>query len=161
MSIYVSAFATFIHKLIHAIFHNKKDLIFRYDFGLTMYGNKIAAFGGQPTIDSEKIEQYCPDTDTWTFVGRNLVQPERHFFAAISVPERHFKPVHYSFTEGYGAQKSTYSPISNGYTETYTQSPNSYSKVSTDRYNQPSYQGNTDGYINKYGNKRMSISLQK
>merc|ERR1712180_8231 len=122
----------------------------RYDFGLTMYGNKIAAFGGQPTIDSEKIEQYCPDTDTWTFVGRDLVQPERHFFAAISVPEVHFKPVQYSFTEGYGAPKSTYSPISNGYTETYTQSPSSYIKVSTDGYDQPSYPENTDGYINKY-----------
>jgi len=62
----------------------------RFDFGLSMYGDKLAAYGGQPTIDSEKIEVYCPDTDTWKLVGRSLVHPERHFFATMCVPESKF-----------------------------------------------------------------------
>merc|ERR1719289_111974 len=59
----------------------------RFNFGLGIYGKKLAAFGGQPTIDSDKIEGYCPESKQWKLVGRSLVNPERHFFTAITVPE--------------------------------------------------------------------------
>merc|ERR1711962_3387 len=63
----------------------------RFDFGLGMYGKKLAAFGGQPTIDSDKIEVYCPESKEWRLVGRSIVHPERHFFTAITVPESALK----------------------------------------------------------------------
>merc|ERR1712180_219085 len=63
----------------------------RFDFGLGIYGKKLAAFGGQPTIDSDKIEVYCPESKEWKLVGRSLVNPERHFFTAITVPESYLK----------------------------------------------------------------------
>merc|ERR1711962_487988 len=59
----------------------------RFNFGLGIYGKKLAAFGGQPTIDSDKIEVYCPESKQWKLVGRSLVNPERHFFTAITVPQ--------------------------------------------------------------------------
>merc|ERR1711915_249598 len=84
----------------------------RFDFGLSMYGDKLAAYGGQPTIDSEKIEVYCPDTNTWKLLGRSLVHPERHFFATMCVPESKFPE-----TPGYVTEyvkpttyKPTYAP---------------------------------------------------
>merc|ERR1712180_401249 len=63
----------------------------RFNFGLGIYGKKLAAFGGQPTIDSDKIEVYCPESKQWKLVGRSLVNPERHFFTAITVPESSLK----------------------------------------------------------------------
>merc|ERR1712180_444509 len=63
----------------------------RFNFGLGIYGKKLAAFGGQPTIDSDKIEVYCPESKQWKLVGRSLVNPERHFFTAITVPESYLK----------------------------------------------------------------------
>merc|ERR1719193_1772569 len=69
----------------------------RFNFGLGIYGKKLAAFGGQPTIDSDKIEVYCPESKQWKCVGRSLVNPERHFFTAITVPESYLKVKH----EGY------------------------------------------------------------
>merc|ERR1711962_994951 len=63
----------------------------RFDFGLGIYGKKLAAFGGQPTIDSDKIEVYCPESKQWRLVGRSIVHPERHFFTAITVPESSLK----------------------------------------------------------------------
>merc|ERR1719167_27425 len=69
----------------------------RFNFGLGIYGKKLAAFGGQPTIDSDKIEVYCPESKQWRLVGRSLVNPERHFFTAITVPESYLKVKH----EGY------------------------------------------------------------
>merc|ERR1712180_84869 len=63
----------------------------RFDFGLGIYGKKLAAFGGQPTIDSDKIEVYCPESKEWRLVGRSIVHPERHFFTAITVPESALK----------------------------------------------------------------------
>merc|ERR1712168_1360651 len=67
----------------------------RFDFGLGIYGNQLAAFGGQPTIDSEKIEVYCPETKCWKLVGRSIVNPERHFFTTITVPKSYFKQRYY------------------------------------------------------------------
>jgi len=63
----------------------------RFDFGLGIYGKKLAAFGGQPTIESDKIEVYCPETKCWKLVGRSIVNPERHFFTTITVPESYFQ----------------------------------------------------------------------
>merc|ERR1719193_234458 len=63
----------------------------RFDFGLGIYGKKLAAFGGQPTLDSDKIEVYCPESKQWRLVGRSIVHPERHFFTAITVPESSLK----------------------------------------------------------------------
>merc|ERR1712180_158322 len=63
----------------------------RFNFGLGIYGKKLAAFGGQPTIDSDKIEVYCPESKQWRLVGRSIVHPERHFFTAITVPESSLK----------------------------------------------------------------------
>merc|ERR1719175_362566 len=67
----------------------------RFDFGLGIYGNQLAAFGGQPTIDSEKIEVYRPETKCWKLVGRSIVHPERHFFTTITVPKSYFKKRYY------------------------------------------------------------------
>merc|ERR1712180_499 len=58
----------------------------RYDFGLTMYGTLLAAFGGEPTISSEEIEVYNFTSQTWTLTGKKIAHPERHYFTAISVP---------------------------------------------------------------------------
>ena len=71
------------------------SLPYRFDFGLGIYGNQLAAFGGQPTIDSEKIEVYCPETKCWKLVGRSIVHPERHFFTTITVPKSYFKKRYY------------------------------------------------------------------
>merc|ERR1719259_10963 len=44
----------------------------RYDFGLGVYGNDLAAFGGEPTIMSEQIEIYNSTSDQWEFINKNV-----------------------------------------------------------------------------------------
>jgi len=58
----------------------------RYNFGLTVFGRQLAAFGGQPTINSEQIEVYNEVTETWELTGQNILLHDRHFFASLSVP---------------------------------------------------------------------------
>jgi len=58
----------------------------RYDFGLTIYGTQLAAFGGQPTIESDQVEVYDSNTNTWNFTGEVVKYKGRHYFSAVSVP---------------------------------------------------------------------------
>merc|ERR1712212_941478 len=51
----------------------------RFDFGLAMYGSQLAAFGGQPPIESENIEVYDPETNCWKMVSQCIAHPERQF----------------------------------------------------------------------------------
>ena len=65
----------------------------RYDFGLTVFGTQLAAFGGQPTINSEQIEVYNRDSQTWELTGKNILLHERHYFACLSIPSALFPNV--------------------------------------------------------------------
>lgn len=58
----------------------------RYNFGLAVFGRQLAAFGGQPTINSEQIEVYNEVTGAWELTGRDILLHDRHFFASLSVP---------------------------------------------------------------------------
>jgi len=58
----------------------------RHDFGLTIYGTQLAAFGGEPTIDSDKIEVYNAESLSWEVTGLRVSFQGRHFFSAVSVP---------------------------------------------------------------------------
>merc|ERR1719283_21544 len=76
----------------------------RYHFGLTLMGDRIGAFGGQPTIESENIEVYNSKTYEWEFLGQKMQHPKRHYFSAVSVPESvfHSEPA-YPNKPSYGA----------------------------------------------------------
>merc|ERR1711962_1289176 len=63
----------------------------RFDFGLAMYGSQLAAFGGQPPIESDQIEVYNPETNCWKIVGQRIANSERQFFTAITVPDSYFQ----------------------------------------------------------------------
>merc|ERR1712212_300731 len=63
----------------------------RFDFGLAMYGSQLAAFGGQPPIESENIEVYDPETNCWKLASQVIAHPERQFFTAITVPKSYFQ----------------------------------------------------------------------
>merc|ERR1711962_664653 len=63
----------------------------RFDFGLAMYGSQLAAFGGQPPIESDQIEVYNPETNCWKIVGQRIANSERPFFTAITVPDSYFQ----------------------------------------------------------------------
>merc|ERR1711962_1543127 len=73
----------------------------RFDFGLAMYGSQLAAFGGQPPIESDQIEVYNPETNCWKIVGQRIANSERQFFTAITVPKSYFQetPTTPSYTE--------------------------------------------------------------
>jgi len=58
----------------------------RYDFQLSIYGTQLAAFGGQPTIDSEQIEVYNADAQVWELIGRKIKHHDRHYFTSVIVP---------------------------------------------------------------------------
>jgi len=86
----------------------------RYDFGLSMYGTLLAAFGGEPTISSEEIEVYNFTSKTWTLTGKKIAHPERHYFTAISVPVKDLPVETGETTEGISATPeappTTFSP---------------------------------------------------
>merc|ERR1711962_1974537 len=63
----------------------------RFDFGLAMYGSQLAAFGGQPPIESDQVEVYNPETNCWKIVGQRIANSERSFFTAITVPDSYFQ----------------------------------------------------------------------
>merc|ERR1719447_1823654 len=63
----------------------------RFDFGLAMYGNQLAAFGGLPHMESEHIEVYDQVTNRWKIVGQKIAHSERPFFTAITVPDSYFQ----------------------------------------------------------------------
>merc|ERR1712098_834590 len=109
----------------------------RFDFALGLYGDKLAAFGGQPTIDSEKIEIYCPDTKCWKFVNRSIVPPERHFFTGVSVPEKLFE----------GHEKTTTMEYSTTTTCTTTTTTMKYETSTIDLY-VPYQTDDSEGYYN-------------
>merc|ERR1711915_374430 len=73
----------------------------RYDFGLSMYGTYLAAFGGQPTMTSSEIEIYNPISKSWELVGRTIHHPNRQYFCSIAVPEKFFMAVSKMTTEGW------------------------------------------------------------
>merc|ERR1712180_78894 len=81
----------------------------RYDFGLTMYGTLLAAFGGEPTISSEEIEVYNFTSQTWTLTGKKIAHPERHYFTAISVPVEDLPEEQTTETATKGTSKATFS----------------------------------------------------
>merc|ERR1712180_396746 len=81
----------------------------RYDFGLTMYGTLLAAFGGEPTISSEEIEVYNFTSKTWTLTGKKIAHPERHYFTAISVPVEDLPEEQTTETAITGTSKATFS----------------------------------------------------
>jgi len=62
----------------------------RYDFGLSMYGNQLAAFGGEPTIRSEELEVFNFAEKKWKLTGTKINDADRHYFTAISIPESDF-----------------------------------------------------------------------
>merc|ERR1719447_1502679 len=93
----------------------------RFDFGLAMYVNQLAAFGGLPHMESEHIEVYDQVTNRWKIVGQRIAHSERPFFTAITVPDSYFQE-----TPGENPPCSTDEP----------------SHFSTPSYhNQPSYAG--------------------
>jgi len=59
----------------------------RHTFGLEVLGTQLAAFGGEPTIESEKIEVYNVEHQAWEFTGESVQFSKRHYFAAVSVPD--------------------------------------------------------------------------
>merc|ERR1711962_1480220 len=70
------------------VWHSLAPMIIRrFQFGLGMYRKQLAAFGGEPTIDSEKIEVYSAESNCWKLADRSIVHPERHYFTTITVPE--------------------------------------------------------------------------
>merc|ERR1712212_1088701 len=84
----------------------------RFDFGLAMYGSQLAAFGGQPPIESENIEVYDPETNCWKLVGLRIANSERPFFTAITVPDSYFQetPTTLSYAVSEPASYSTEPP---------------------------------------------------
>jgi len=58
----------------------------RFNFGLSMYGSTLAAFGGEPTVNSEQIEYYDFETNEWRLTGKQLVRPDRHHFCTVEIP---------------------------------------------------------------------------
>ena len=53
---------------------------------MSIYGTQLAAFGGQPTIDSEQIEVYNADAQVWELIGRKIKHHDRHYFTSVIVP---------------------------------------------------------------------------
>ena len=62
------------------------NFLFRYNFELGIYGTQLAAFGGQPTMDSDQIEVYNETTDVWELTGEKLQYSARHFYTVVSIP---------------------------------------------------------------------------
>jgi len=58
----------------------------RFNFGLSVYGSQIAAFGGEPTIHSEELEIYDFERNEWRLTGRKLIRAERHNFCTVEIP---------------------------------------------------------------------------
>jgi len=59
----------------------------RHTFGLEVLGTQLAAFGGEPTIESEKIEVYNVEHQAWEFTGEAVQFRGRHYFGSVSVPD--------------------------------------------------------------------------
>merc|ERR1719295_1586173 len=70
----------------------------RHDFGLSVYGKYLAAFGGEPTIDSEKTEVYDPKTNSWRFVDAVLKYKKRHYFSTVAVPASEKEEIEVTFS---------------------------------------------------------------
>jgi len=59
----------------------------RHTFALEVIGNQLAAIGGEPTIESDKIEVFNVEHNAWEFTGEIVQFKGRHYFASVSVPD--------------------------------------------------------------------------
>merc|ERR1712219_70123 len=117
----------------------------RHTFGLEVLGTQLAAFGGEPTIESEKIEVYNVEHQAWEFTGEAVQFRGRHYFGSVSVPDsavsgkKPSKPVdNYSGPadngkndDSYGKQDDSYGNIDDSYgkqDDSYGKQDDSYGK---------------------------------
>merc|ERR1712240_19439 len=94
----------------------------RHSFGLEVLGTHLTAFGGEPTIESEKIEVYNVEHQAWEFTGESIQFTKRHYFASVSIPEsavsgkKPSKPVdNYSGPADNGKNDDSYGNIDDSY----------------------------------------------